>query len=83
MGSPLCIRNLTPNLSRFDYQPDLCKDWKETGYCGFGDACKFMHDRGDYKAGWELERDWNAQQVKRSTSLSAYADHTQNVSAKT
>lgn len=21
---------------RFDYQPDLCKDWKETGYCGYG-----------------------------------------------
>jgi RING finger protein 113A len=21
---------------RFDYQPDLCKDYKETGYCGFG-----------------------------------------------
>jgi len=21
---------------RWDYQPDICKDWKETGYCGFG-----------------------------------------------
>jgi hypothetical protein len=21
---------------RFDYQPDVCKDYKETGYCGFG-----------------------------------------------
>lgn len=21
---------------RFDYQPDICKDWKETGYCGYG-----------------------------------------------
>lgn len=21
---------------RWDYQPDLCKDYKETGYCGFG-----------------------------------------------
>ena len=51
-------------MHRFDYQPDICKDWKETGYCGFGDACKFMHDRGDYKAGWELERDWNAKQVR-------------------
>lgn len=52
-----------PASSRFDYQPDLCKDWKETGYCGFGDSCKFMHDRGDYKAGWELERDWAVQEV--------------------
>lgn len=29
-----------------DYQPDVCKDYKETGYCGFGDTCKFLHDRG-------------------------------------
>ena len=21
---------------RFDYQPDICKDYKETGYCGYG-----------------------------------------------
>ena len=41
---------------RFDYQPDVCKDYKETGYCGYGDACKFVHDRSDYKSGWELER---------------------------
>ncbi|EKX48510.1 hypothetical protein GUITHDRAFT_105656 [Guillardia theta CCMP2712] len=50
---------------RFDYQPDLCKDYKETGYCTFGDSCKFMHDRGDYKSGWELERDWKAEQEKK------------------
>eukprot|EP01116_Phalansterium_solitarium_P001971 TRINITY_DN11830_c0_g1_i1.p2 TRINITY_DN11830_c0_g1~~TRINITY_DN11830_c0_g1_i1.p2 ORF type:complete len:331 (-),score=123.11 TRINITY_DN11830_c0_g1_i1:10-1002(-) len=51
---------------RFDYQPDLCKDYKETGYCGFGDSCKFMHDRGDYQTGWQLERDWSAQQSNKS-----------------
>eukprot|EP01113_Clastostelium_recurvatum_P034263 TRINITY_DN4626_c0_g1_i4.p1 TRINITY_DN4626_c0_g1~~TRINITY_DN4626_c0_g1_i4.p1 ORF type:complete len:244 (+),score=33.40 TRINITY_DN4626_c0_g1_i4:51-782(+) len=52
--------------SRFDYQPDLCKDYKETGYCGFGDSCKFMHDRGDYKSGWQLEREWDEdQRIKR------------------
>ena len=39
-----------------DYKPDLCKDYKETGFCSYGDACKFMHDRGDYKSGAELER---------------------------
>lgn len=43
---------------RFDYQPDICKDYKETGYCGYGDSCKFMHDRGDYKAGWQIEQEW-------------------------
>jgi len=42
---------------RWDYQPDICKDYKETGFCGFGDSCKFLHDRSDYKAGWQLELD--------------------------
>merc|ERR1712078_266276 len=23
----------------------ICKDYKETGYCGYGDTCKFLHDR--------------------------------------
>jgi RING finger protein 113A len=50
---------------RFDYQPDICKDYKQTGYCGYGDSCKFLHDRGDYKAGWELDREWDAQQKQK------------------
>ncbi|XP_034947526.1 E3 ubiquitin-protein ligase RNF113A [Chelonus insularis] len=45
---------------RWDYQPDICKDYKETGFCGFGDSCKFLHDRSDYKLGWQLERDAGA-----------------------
>lgn len=43
---------------RWDYQPDICKDYKETGFCGFGDSCKFLHDRSDYKAGWQLEKEY-------------------------
>lgn len=45
---------------RWDYQPDICKDFKETGFCGFGDSCKFLHDRSDYKAGWQLEQEHTA-----------------------
>ncbi|ELT95583.1 hypothetical protein CAPTEDRAFT_223699 [Capitella teleta] len=45
---------------RWDYQPDICKDYKETGFCGFGDSCKFLHDRSDYKAGWQLEKEMEA-----------------------
>ncbi|KAK6051738.1 hypothetical protein COOONC_10757 [Cooperia oncophora] len=43
---------------RWDYAPDICKDFKETGFCTFGDSCKFLHDRSDYKHGWEIERDY-------------------------
>ena len=42
---------------RWDYQPDICKDYKETGFCTFGDSCKFLHDRSDYKHGWQIERE--------------------------
>lgn len=42
----------------FDYKPDICKDYKLTGFCGFGDSCVFLHDRGDYMQGWELDREW-------------------------
>lgn len=49
----------------FDYKPDICKDYKETGYCGFGDSCKFIHDRGDYKSGYELEAEWEEQQKRK------------------
>lgn len=49
---------------RFDYQPDICKDYKETGYCGYGDACKFLHDRGDHKSGWQIDREWEEKQKR-------------------
>ncbi|GMI21905.1 hypothetical protein TrCOL_g10863 [Triparma columacea] len=51
--------------SRFDYQPDVCKDYKETGFCGFGDTCIFMHDRTDMKKGWELEEEWERKVKER------------------
>ncbi|TPX63218.1 hypothetical protein SpCBS45565_g06754 [Spizellomyces sp. 'palustris'] len=51
---------------RFDYQPDICKDYKETGFCGYGDSCKFMHDRGDYKSGWQLDKEWDEKQKQEN-----------------
>ncbi|KAI0990125.1 hypothetical protein GJ496_000400 [Pomphorhynchus laevis] len=53
--APMNVRVTT----RWDYQPDICKDYKETGFCGFGDSCKFLHDRSDYKFGWQLEQEEN------------------------
>jgi len=56
---------------RFDFQPHVCKDYKETGTCGFGDSCIFLHDRGDYKSGWELDREWEIKKGKPSMNSSS------------
>mmetsp|Transcript_16595 Transcript_16595/g.18789 ORF Transcript_16595/g.18789 Transcript_16595/m.18789 type:complete len:244 (+) Transcript_16595:136-867(+) len=55
--------------SRFDYQPDICKDYKETGFCGYGDNCKFLHDRSNYKVGWQIEKEWEEEQRKKKKKL--------------
>ncbi|KAK2766141.1 RNA-splicing factor [Arachnomyces sp. PD_36] len=54
MKAPTNIRTITV----MDYAPDVCKDYKQTGYCGFGDSCKFLHDRSNVQQGWELDRSW-------------------------
>ncbi|GCE99885.1 RNA-splicing factor [Zygosaccharomyces mellis] len=41
-----------------DFHPDVCKDFKQTGYCGYGDSCKFLHSRDDFKTGWQMNQDW-------------------------
>ena len=33
------------------------------------DQCKFLHDRGDYKSGWQLEREWDAEQARKKKKL--------------
>jgi len=50
-----------------DYTPDVCKDYKKTGFCGFGDSCKFLHAREDYAPGWKLDREWEAASRLRTT----------------
>ncbi|KAI8642968.1 hypothetical protein BD408DRAFT_163502 [Parasitella parasitica] len=56
---------------RFDYQPDICKDYKETGFCGYGDTCIFLHDRGDYKTGWQLEKEWEEASKNKTQTADA------------
>lgn len=56
--------NFIKSTIRTDYQPDICKDYKETGFCGFGDSCKFLHDRSDYKHGWQIDQEWAKGQYK-------------------
>lgn len=52
--APTNIRTITIT----DFAPDVCKDYKTTGFCGFGDNCKYLHAREDYKAGWQLDKEW-------------------------
>ncbi|KAG4304873.1 hypothetical protein PORY_001548 [Pneumocystis oryctolagi] len=61
---PVQARHVVPTTF-IDYAPDVCKDYKQTGFCGFGDSCKFLHDREDYKAGWQLDREWEEVQYKK------------------
>jgi RING finger protein 113A len=64
---------------RFDYAPDICKDYKETGFCGYGDSCKFLHDRGDYKSGWQLAKEWDEEQAKKKKRLAEAVSKLENV----
>ncbi|GMM29238.1 U2-type spliceosomal complex subunit [Martiniozyma asiatica (nom. inval.)] len=47
-----------------DYQRDVCKDFLKNGYCGFGDTCKFLHVRDEFKVidNENVKKDW---QIKR------------------
>lgn len=51
---PTNVRTITLT----DYAPDTCTDYRKTGFCGFGDACKFLHSRDDLRMGWQLDREW-------------------------
>ena len=55
--------------SRMDLQPDVCKDWKQMAYCGYGDTCKFLHDRGDFKNSVQIEKEWVESLKKQQEKL--------------
>lgn len=54
---------------RFDYKPDLCKDYNETGFCGFGDSCIFLHDRTEHKSSYQLDKEWEAAQKRKELDV--------------
>lgn len=62
LAGPIKAPTNIRTTSRFDYQPDICKDYKDTGFCGFGDTCIYLHDRGDFLSGWQLEQQWQQEQ---------------------
>ena len=50
---------------RVDYKPGICKDFRDTGFCGFGDNCLFLHDRSDLYQGWELDNIFNIEEHRK------------------
>ena len=70
--APTNIRTITVT----DFAPDVCKDYKQTGFCGFGDSCKFLHAREDYKQGWELDKEWEkvGDKAKKGTKSKGVKD---------
>lgn len=78
LAGPLKASSFVRTTCRFDYQPDICKDYKETGFCGFGDTCIYLHDRGDTLTGWQLEQQWEEQRKKdlAQRELDAFAGTT-------
>lgn len=74
---PSTIRTITVT----DFAPDVCKDYKQTGFCGFGDSCKFLHAREDYKQGWQLDKEW--ENVTKGKKLAGTTVASANRGAKT
>lgn len=64
-----------------DFAPDVCKDYKQTGFCGFGDSCKFLHAREDYKQGWQLDKEW--ENVTKGKKMSGTVTSSANKSGNT
>lgn len=75
-AGPIKASTFVRTTARFDYQPDICKDYKDTGFCGFGDTCIYLHDRGDSMTGWQLEQQWEDQKKKERAKeeLEAFAN---------
>ncbi|KXL49967.1 hypothetical protein M433DRAFT_151600 [Acidomyces richmondensis BFW] len=75
--APTNVRMITVT----DFAPDVCKDYKQTGFCGFGDSCKFLHAREDYKQGWQLDKEWEKagkSKDKAANSKSGEVDYRDN-----
>lgn len=65
--------------SRMDYQPDICKDYYETGFCGYGDNCKFAHVREKYVNSIEYTKAWENEQKKKLEDARAQKDSSQQL----
>lgn len=79
---PLKAATNVRSTTIIDYQPDVCKDYKLTGYCGYGDNCKFLHSREDYKAGWALDKEWESKTKEGEPEEKIPADEPEEIPFK-
>ena len=74
-AGPIKATNFIRSTTLIDYNPSVCKDYKQTGFCGYGQNCIYVHDRGDYKSGWEIDKEWTAQQKRGAAQEENYEVH--------
>lgn len=51
--------------TNIDFNPSICKDFHDSGYCSWGESCLYAHDRTSYKRGWELDAEWEKEQREK------------------
>lgn len=56
---PKAIGNNVRMTTTMDFAKDICKDYKQTGQCGYGDNCIYLHDRGEATGLWEVDKEWS------------------------
>jgi RING finger protein 113A len=76
MGPVRATAGTVRNAARFDHwgtsgDGGVCKEYKTTGFCGYGDSCIYMHDRTNYKSGWQLEKEWDEKQKEKQKKQQA------------
>mmetsp|Transcript_3666 Transcript_3666/g.4190 ORF Transcript_3666/g.4190 Transcript_3666/m.4190 type:complete len:379 (-) Transcript_3666:87-1223(-) len=64
LAGPIKAPTFIRTTTRFDYEPNICKDYKDTGFCGFGDTCIYLHDRTNMKQGWQIEQEYEDKKKK-------------------
>ncbi len=82
LAGPIRASKFIRTTSRFDYEPEICKDYKDTGFCGFGDSCIYLHDRTNMKSGRALEEEWEAkkrmEQEKKEAEINMFCTIIEN-----